>query len=219
FSPLAHLRNLATPHVSYRLCRAVGASPTAQAGVAEEMEKLPGLWQQAAAGRRRHRAGLLRGVPARQARPPRPTGLRSHEAPGVRATGPQASALPSKAAPARVGTPTPLAGGAWAKPSSTDCGPLSHLRHNAACELVSPDNSLRTYVFPTIERDRDDEEEGRGEPPAAVPRGDAAAPRGARHHSSCARPSVTSRLTQSLPRLPSAAASCSRTARPMDTAP
>ncbi|CAK0812685.1 unnamed protein product, partial [Prorocentrum cordatum] len=60
---------------------------------------------------------------------------------------------------------------------------------------------------------------GRGEPPAAVPRGDAAAPRGARHHSSCARPSVTSRLTQSLPRLPSAAASCSRTARPMDTAP
>ncbi|CAK0812716.1 unnamed protein product, partial [Prorocentrum cordatum] len=36
--------------------------------------------------------------------------------------------------------------GAWAKPSSTDCGPLSHLRHNAACELVSPDNSLRTYV-------------------------------------------------------------------------
>ncbi|CAK0812717.1 unnamed protein product, partial [Prorocentrum cordatum] len=26
------------------------------------------------------------------------------------------------------------------------CGPLSHLRHNAACELVSPDNSLRTYV-------------------------------------------------------------------------
>ncbi|CAK0812714.1 unnamed protein product, partial [Prorocentrum cordatum] len=80
FSPLAHLRNLATPHVSYRLCRAVGASPTAQAGVAEEMEKLPGLWQQAAAGRRRHRAGLLRGVPARQARPPRPTGLRSHEA-------------------------------------------------------------------------------------------------------------------------------------------
>ncbi|CAK0812706.1 unnamed protein product, partial [Prorocentrum cordatum] len=65
---------------------------------------------------------------------------------GVRATGPQASALPSKAAPARVGTPTPLAGGAWAKPSSTDCGPLSHLRHNAACELVSPDNSLRTYV-------------------------------------------------------------------------
>ncbi|CAK0812711.1 unnamed protein product, partial [Prorocentrum cordatum] len=93
----------------------------------------PGLWQQAAAGRRRHRAGLLRGVPARQARPPRP-------------------ALPSKAAPARVGTPTPLAGGAWAKPSSTDCGPLSHLRHNAACELVSPDNSLRTYVFPTIRR-------------------------------------------------------------------
>ncbi|CAK0812690.1 unnamed protein product, partial [Prorocentrum cordatum] len=62
-------------------------------------------------------------------------------------------------------------------------------------------------------------QEGRGEPPAAVPRGDAAAPRGARHHSSCARPSVTSRLTQSLPRLPSAAASCSRTARPMDTAP
>ncbi|CAK0812712.1 unnamed protein product, partial [Prorocentrum cordatum] len=67
----------------------------------------------------------------------------------ARATGapaPADSALPSKAAPARVGTPTPLAGGAWAKPSSTDCGPLSHLRHNAACELVSPDNSLRTYV-------------------------------------------------------------------------
>ncbi|CAK0812702.1 unnamed protein product, partial [Prorocentrum cordatum] len=201
FSPLAHLRNLATPHVSYRLCRAVGASPTAQAGVAEEMEKLPGLWQQAAAGRRRHRAGLLRGVPARQARPPRPTGLRSHEAPGVRATGPQASALPSKAAPARVGTPTPLAGGAWAKLRSA----------------VTPaaQRSVRISVagqFPPHLC-------GRGEPPAAVPRGDAAAPRGARHHSSCARPSVTSRLTQSLPRLPSAAASCSRTARPMDTAP
>ncbi|CAK0812704.1 unnamed protein product, partial [Prorocentrum cordatum] len=182
FSPLAHLRNLATPHVSYRLCRAVGASPTAQAGVAEEMEKLPGLWQQAAAGRRRHRAGLLRGVPARQARPPRP-------------------ALPSKAAPARVGTPTPLAGGAWAKLRSA----------------VTPaaQRSVRISVagqFPPHLC-------GRGEPPAAVPRGDAAAPRGARHHSSCARPSVTSRLTQSLPRLPSAAASCSRTARPMDTAP
>ncbi|CAK0812684.1 unnamed protein product, partial [Prorocentrum cordatum] len=122
----------------------------------------------------------------------------------ARATGapaPADSALPSKAAPARVGTPTPLAGGAWAKLRSA----------------VTPaaQRSVRISVagqFPPHLC-------GRGEPPAAVPRGDAAAPRGARHHSSCARPSVTSRLTQSLPRLPSAAASCSRTARPMDTAP
>ncbi|CAK0812719.1 unnamed protein product, partial [Prorocentrum cordatum] len=101
-------------------------------------------WTPEASGRAAQRRARATGAPAPADRPAL--------APGVRATGPQASALPSKAAPARVGTPTPLAGGAWAKPSSTDCGPLSHLRHNAACELVSPDNSLRTYVFPTIRR-------------------------------------------------------------------
>ncbi|CAK0812705.1 unnamed protein product, partial [Prorocentrum cordatum] len=141
FSPLAHLRNLATPHVSYRLCRAVGASPTAQAGVAEEMEKLRAWalaagcrWTPEASGRAAQRRARATGAPAPADRPALARGAPGPA--GVRATGPQASALPSKAAPARVGTPTPLA----------DCGPLSHLRHNAACELVSPDNSLRTYV-------------------------------------------------------------------------
>ncbi|CAK0812713.1 unnamed protein product, partial [Prorocentrum cordatum] len=92
FSPLAHLRNLATPHVSYRLCRAVGASPTAQAGVAEEMEKLRAWalaagcrWTPEASGRAAQRRARATGAPA-----------------------PADSALPSKAAPARVGTPTPL---------------------------------------------------------------------------------------------------------------
>ncbi|CAK0812694.1 unnamed protein product, partial [Prorocentrum cordatum] len=205
----------------------------------------PGLWQQAAAGRRRHRAGLLRGVPARQARPPRPTGLRSHEArrapanvgrccvggghqlrsptvcfahlgasprprsPGGPSSGPRAidRARMRKAAPARVGTPTPLAGGAWAKLRSAVTPAAQRSVRISVAGQFPPHLCVSHH------------QEGRGEPPAAVPRGDAAAPRGARHHSSCARPSVTSRLTQSLPRLPSAAASCSRTARPMDTAP
>ncbi|CAK0812710.1 unnamed protein product, partial [Prorocentrum cordatum] len=71
FSPLAHLRNLATPHVSYRLCRAVGASPTAQAGVAEEMEKLRAWalaagcrWTPEASGRAAQRRARATGAPA-----------------------------------------------------------------------------------------------------------------------------------------------------------
>ncbi|CAK0812696.1 unnamed protein product, partial [Prorocentrum cordatum] len=156
-------------------------------------------WTPEASGRAAQRRARATGAPAPADRPALARGAPGPA--GVRATGPQASALPSKAAPARVGTPTPLAGGAWAKLRSA----------------VTPaaQRSVRISVagqFPPHLC-------GRGEPPAAVPRGDAAAPRGARHHSSCARPSVTSRLTQSLPRLPSAAASCSRTARPMDTAP
>ncbi|CAK0812683.1 unnamed protein product, partial [Prorocentrum cordatum] len=207
FSPLAHLRNLATPHVSYRLCRAVGASPTAQAGVAEEMEKLRAWalaagcrWTPEASGRAAQRRARATGAPAPADRP-------ALARAGVRATGPQASALPSKAAPARVGTPTPLAGGAWAKLRSAVTPAAQRSVRISVAGQFPPHLCVSHH------------QEGRGEPPAAVPRGDAAAPRGARHHSSCARPSVTSRLTQSLPRLPSAAASCSRTARPMDTAP
>ncbi|CAK0812727.1 unnamed protein product, partial [Prorocentrum cordatum] len=76
FSPLAHLRNLATPHVSYRLCRAVGASPTAQAGVAEEMEKLRAWalaagcrWTPEASGRAAQRRARATGAPAPADRP------------------------------------------------------------------------------------------------------------------------------------------------------
>ncbi|CAK0812687.1 unnamed protein product, partial [Prorocentrum cordatum] len=188
FSPLAHLRNLATPHVSYRLCRAVGASPTAQAGVAEEMEKLR-AWALAAGCRWTPEASGR----AAQRR--------------ARATGAPAPARPSFKGRAGQGRDADAA--RWRSLGQAE---LHRLR-----SAVTPaaQRSVRISVagqFPPHLC-------GRGEPPAAVPRGDAAAPRGARHHSSCARPSVTSRLTQSLPRLPSAAASCSRTARPMDTAP
>ncbi|CAK0812697.1 unnamed protein product, partial [Prorocentrum cordatum] len=194
FSPLAHLRNLATPHVSYRLCRAVGASPTAQAGVAEEMEKLR-AWALAAGCRWTPEASGR----AAQRR--------------ARATGAPAPARPSFKGRAGQGRDADAA--RWRSLGQAE---LHRLR-----SAVTPaaQRSVRISVagqFPP-HLCVSHHQEGRGEPPAAVPRGDAAAPRGARHHSSCARPSVTSRLTQSLPRLPSAAASCSRTARPMDTAP
>ncbi|CAK0812692.1 unnamed protein product, partial [Prorocentrum cordatum] len=207
FSPLAHLRNLATPHVSYRLCRAVGASPTAQAGVAEEMEKLRAWalaagcrWTPEASGRAAQRRARATGAPAPADRPALARGA-WREGDGSSGERPSFKG--------RAGQGRDADAARWRSLGQAE---LHRLR-----SAVTPaaQRSVRISVagqFPPHLC-------GRGEPPAAVPRGDAAAPRGARHHSSCARPSVTSRLTQSLPRLPSAAASCSRTARPMDTAP
>ncbi|CAK0812699.1 unnamed protein product, partial [Prorocentrum cordatum] len=136
---------------------------------------------------------------------------------------PEASGRAAQRRARATGAPAPadrpaLARGAWREGDGSS-GERPSFKGRAGQGRDADAARWRSLGQAEKERDRDDEEEGRGEPPAAVPRGDAAAPRGARHHSSCARPSVTSRLTQSLPRLPSAAASCSRTARPMDTAP
>ncbi|CAK0812703.1 unnamed protein product, partial [Prorocentrum cordatum] len=227
FSPLAHLRNLATPHVSYRLCRAVGASPTAQAGVAEEMEKLRAWalaagcrWTPEASGRAAQRRARATGAPAPA---DRPALARGAPGPGQR------RALLHARRRARSSLWREGDGSSGERPSFK--GRAGQGRDADAARWRSLGQAelhrLRSAVTPAAQRSVRISVAGqfpphlcgRGEPPAAVPRGDAAAPRGARHHSSCARPSVTSRLTQSLPRLPSAAASCSRTARPMDTAP
>ncbi|CAK0812724.1 unnamed protein product, partial [Prorocentrum cordatum] len=101
-------------------------------------------WTPEASGRAAQRRARATGAPAPADRPALARGAPGPA--GVRATGPQASALPSKAAPARVGTPTPLAGGAWAKPRRMG------MNISPSVDFQAPQTAVRCHTCGTTQR-------------------------------------------------------------------